>query len=380
YIQLQLLTNLTCDLEPGAWAWSESWPNCSITLYGTSYGNINFTSINILYGTQVEGMNSSYIYNTTEVTNLSAAAQYNDTTLYIWNASSLRAIMKVNTSFKHAPNYTGWVGQEGVNSTDNRSYVVTNALLTTNASREGAWNTSLKTLLLRASNTSFTSVCLINSATDAATLMAIRNQTQCTTAGGTTSTYNTIELAGATYFEITGVTGSGAVQINNTAGNSPLITGVSVSPTSGEADTTFTFTATVTDPDNNVMTYVRVYLNGNQYTLVETDPTDTTTSDGKTYSAATKLETGSYSYYFKASDGTNTATTATYTGLLVIGRPTHIVVNTSEFDIAGLAVLFVLAVIVLIMFRNKKIRTEGAGAPAVKRTKKRKSAKAKKKR
>ncbi|MFH0986669.1 MAG: VCBS repeat-containing protein, partial [Candidatus Micrarchaeota archaeon] len=343
--------------------------NCTVALniIGET-GTVQLGSLNITYGTQPAGMNSSYIYNSTEHANLSASVQTNDTTLYIWNVSSLRAIMMVNTTFASQPNYTGWVGQEGVNSTDSRAYVITSALLA------DAQNTSQKILLIRAGNTSYTSVCKIDAATTAAVLMAITNQTQCTTAGGTAATADTVDIAGATYFMITGMANSGAVQINNTNGNSPIITGVSASPTSGNVETNFAFSATVVDPDNDALSYVRVYLNGNQYTLGETDPADTTTSDGKSYSAVTQLQTGSYSYYFKASDGTNTATTTTYTGLLVTGRPTQIVVNTSEFDIAGLAVLFVLAVIVLIMFRNKKFRTEGASEPATRKAKKRKSA------
>ncbi|MFH0987119.1 MAG: VCBS repeat-containing protein [Candidatus Micrarchaeota archaeon] len=349
------LTNLTSSFHGNLSACTQDdSANCTVALNVTGQtGTVQLSALNITYGTQPAGMNTTYYhYNTTERANLSASVQTNDTTLYIWNATSSRAIMMVNTTFASQPNYTGWVGQEGVNSTDSRAYVITSTLLA------DAQNTSQKVLLLRASNTSFTSVCKIDSAVSAATLMAIVNQTQCTTAGGTASTADTVEIAGATYFMITGMTSSGAVQINNTNGNAPIITGVSASPTTGNVETNFAFSATVVDPDNDAMSYVRVYLNGNQWTLGETDPTDTTTSDGKSYSAVTQLQTGSYSYYFKASDGTNTATTTTYTGLLVTGRPTQIVVNTSEFDVTELVIMFALAVVILIVFKNKRIRTK----------------------
>ncbi len=282
--------------------------NCSVPLNVSvgSSGRVKLTDLNISYGTKITGVGFGLSFKLSDGTNVLTTAQYSDGVIYAYNGTSL--LMKVNTSFRNQPNYSGWTGEAGTTS-DNRAYVRVDALPST------AQNLSQKTIYLKWANTSLSKVCVVDSASiNASTLQGITNETDCTNAGGTVQTPNTEDLSGVTYFVITGTANSGAVQIQATTNNPPVLSDGSVSPEVGSKYAFYTYTVTVTDPDNDTVT-ARVYIDGTPYTMEEYDSTDTTTSDGKVFTYSYQFGTsGTHSYYFEATDGTDTTRTITYSG------------------------------------------------------------------
>ncbi|MBN2153938.1 MAG: PQQ-binding-like beta-propeller repeat protein, partial [Candidatus Lokiarchaeota archaeon] len=65
--------------------------------------------------------------------------------------------------------------------------------------------------------------------------------------------------------------------------DAPTLTIPAVSPSSGNTLTTFTYTVTYTDPDNNAPSYVRVYIDGTCYSMSKQDSSDATYTDGCVY-------------------------------------------------------------------------------------------------
>jgi PGF-pre-PGF domain-containing protein len=97
------------------------------------------------------------------------------------------------------------------------------------------------------------------------------------------------------------------------ANNPPSLSLGSVFPSSGTTDEFFTYEVTYTDADGDAPAYVRVYVDGSPYTMSKVSGTYT---DGAKYrcTLAGVLSAGSHTYYFKASDGFDTVTTATENG------------------------------------------------------------------
>jgi hypothetical protein len=99
----------------------------------------------------------------------------------------------------------------------------------------------------------------------------------------------------STNFNVTVIVG-----IENTR---PVLTAGQMSPTSGDTDTSFTFTVHYQDADGDAPESVNVMIDGeiHEMALESGD-----SSDG-TYSYTTKLSEGTHSYYFTANDGTDNA-------------------------------------------------------------------------
>lgn len=87
----------------------------------------------------------------------------------------------------------------------------------------------------------------------------------------------------------------------------PTLTNGGVSPSSGNTSTTFTFNVTFTDADNDTATYVKVNIDDTNYTMIESNPTDQNTTDGKFYYYENSFTSGTHNYYFIAHSGTRTA-------------------------------------------------------------------------
>jgi hypothetical protein len=100
----------------------------------------------------------------------------------------------------------------------------------------------------------------------------------------------------------------------------PQLSSESVSPNSGNQSTTFNFTVTYTDFDNNAPSYINVMINGTANAMTNSNPSDTDYTDGCIYEYTTMLvpDTFNYTYYFNCSDGLFTDTTSTYNNLEVI--------------------------------------------------------------
>lgn len=94
----------------------------------------------------------------------------------------------------------------------------------------------------------------------------------------------------------------------------PSLSNTSLSPSSGTTSTTFYYNVTYTDLDNNSASYIRVYINGSLFSMVETDPSDINTTDGKNYSYSTTMPVGTHNYTFTCSDGDAVNTTVLYIG------------------------------------------------------------------
>jgi hypothetical protein len=102
------------------------------------------------------------------------------------------------------------------------------------------------------------------------------------------------------------------------ANHAPTLSSGGVSPSSGKTDTTFTFSVTYTDADNNAPTVKKVYIDGVDHDM---SSTDTTYTDGATFTYSTTLSKGSHTYYFEFSDGTETVTSGTNSGPYVTEKP-----------------------------------------------------------
>jgi hypothetical protein len=78
-----------------------------------------------------------------------------------------------------------------------------------------------------------------------------------------------------------------------------------VDPPMGHNYTIFTFFANYSDLDNNPLTYVNVTINGTSHQMSKTTSSDINYLDGCIYQYFTRLEGGTYEYFFNASDGVN---------------------------------------------------------------------------
>ncbi|NVM03136.1 MAG: tetratricopeptide repeat protein [Candidatus Helarchaeota archaeon] len=94
--------------------------------------------------------------------------------------------------------------------------------------------------------------------------------------------------------------------INVTGINSfqPILTGGIVNPSEGSAQTTtFAFSVTYSDVDNNAPDFINITINSTTYSMVQQNPLDTNYMDGCIYIFSTTLDEGSYNFYFNCSDG-----------------------------------------------------------------------------
>ncbi len=88
----------------------------------------------------------------------------------------------------------------------------------------------------------------------------------------------------------------------------PTLTGGGVSPSSGNPSTSFVFSVTFTDASNHSADYVRLSLDGVEYPMLESDPNDTTTTDGKVFTLTKgSLSVGTHYYNFTAMNGSDQA-------------------------------------------------------------------------
>ncbi|MBU7031049.1 MAG: IPT/TIG domain-containing protein [Theionarchaea archaeon] len=89
--------------------------------------------------------------------------------------------------------------------------------------------------------------------------------------------------------------------------NPPELINYTVTPSSGTTTTSFTYSVTYKDKDNNVPTYVTITITGvGTFAMIESNPSDYNYMDGKNYYYQhSGLGTGTHSYTISASDGTN---------------------------------------------------------------------------
>jgi hypothetical protein len=96
------------------------------------------------------------------------------------------------------------------------------------------------------------------------------------------------------------------VLVNNTIAivyNDPVISNYGAEPNEDFYGENILFFVTITDEDNQVMNYVRVYLNATYYEMTENNSGDDDTIDGKTwYLVKNDISVGWYNYYFATDD------------------------------------------------------------------------------
>jgi len=103
----------------------------------------------------------------------------------------------------------------------------------------------------------------------------------------------------------------------NATNNFPSLSDMDVSPTTGYIDTTFTYTVNFTDADNDSADFVNVTIDLVNYSMIETNASDTDTTDGKLYNYTTTLNLGTHNYSFSCSDGISVNSTERYTNPVV---------------------------------------------------------------
>jgi hypothetical protein len=124
-------------------------------------------------------------------------------------------------------------------------------------------------------------------------------------------------INGRHYYEITGLANSGAVEIYDPNIHPPIYRNHTLSPASGYSGTKYTFTVNFSDAVNTSLAFVYVNVNGANYTMAEGAGSFST---GKLYTVTiTRLNIGTGTYYFIASDGLNTTVTSSFSGPEVSG-------------------------------------------------------------
>ncbi len=91
----------------------------------------------------------------------------------------------------------------------------------------------------------------------------------------------------------------------------PHLEGGTVTPTTGKSTTKFRFTVTYKDTENQApLGYIRVYIDGICYNMLEENPTSQDYAAGKVYYYETTLPIGTHQYYFNSTDGYELVTTS----------------------------------------------------------------------
>jgi hypothetical protein len=125
----------------------------------------------------------------------------------------------------------------------------------------------------------------------------------------------------------------------------PVLTAGKISPTSGDVDTTFTFSVHYSDADGDEPEYVNVVIDGEKYDMVLSTGD---LADG-TYEYKTKLSSGIHSYYFTASDGTDTAVSGDGTPTSIIDAESTSSIEEQEEEGFSVWMLYLLIIIIIII-------------------------------
>ena len=115
--------------------------------------------------------------------------------------------------------------------------------------------------------------------------------------------------------------------------NPPSLSSGSVSPSSGGPTTTFAYEVTYSDPDGDPPACVTVYIDGTPHAMTYVSGTY---SGGALYRYQATLPAGSHTYFFEASDGTDTVrlpSSGTFSGPSVGLQPTSLSVSPSSFTL-----------------------------------------------
>ena len=123
------------------------------------------------------------------------------------------------------------------------------------------------------------------------------------------------------------------IATNDYSGTAPTLTASSISETTGDTDTDFTFNVTYTDIDNQAPYAMELVLNGVIRNMQPVNTLDTNYADGKQYQYTTKLHPGIHSYYFHTTDNSSDAiSSAVQTGPIVTSTAAPSVLFSDDFN------------------------------------------------
>ena len=121
--------------------------------------------------------------------------------------------------------------------------------------------------------------------------------------------------------------------------NPPTLTNPSVSPASGEKSTTFTYTITYTDADDDAPQFTFLVIDGDEdapFTMTKQDPNDNTYTNGVIYTYSKTFATpGAHTYSFISDDGIDNVFSPTYSGPTVTGNYPPTLTNPSVSPASG---------------------------------------------
>jgi len=145
-----------------------------------------------------------------------------------------------------------------------------------------------------------------------------------------------------------------AAQLASGDGKAPLLKNARVTPGAGDDSIDYLFTVTYQDEENESPSSMRVYIDGKAHDMAPVDPLDANFSDGRDYSYKTQLKTGTYAFYFKASDGSNESQTVAQT--IQVESTSIFRMEHSDLIRVGLGVLpFVLVLVVIVIIQLRRI-------------------------
>ena len=175
--------------------------------------------------------------------------------------------------------------------------------------------------------------------------------------GGGTHTYQFNASDGVDY--ATGDTGIHSGPTVTSVNNPPALSAGAVNPTSGNATTTFTYSVTYTDADNDAPSSINVIIDGTPHAMTVKPGQDGDYTNGEIYEYATTgavLGGGTHTFQFTASDGTNSATgdIGIHSGPALPAPPTTEIPALSPIGL--IALVCVLSVIVVISVHVRKKR------------------------
>lgn len=101
----------------------------------------------------------------------------------------------------------------------------------------------------------------------------------------------------------TNSTSSSTLVVTLTNSNPPKLLSSMVSPESGLNTTSFNFSVSYTDLDNNMPASITITINASTHNMLAANPLDSNAMDGKTYYYTTTLGWGLYRYQINCSDG-----------------------------------------------------------------------------
>ncbi len=94
----------------------------------------------------------------------------------------------------------------------------------------------------------------------------------------------------------------------------PSLSDEMVNPPSGDTNTIFVFQVTYGDFDNDMPTYIYVFINNTPHSMTKKDSGDITFTDGCIYNYTTTLVAGEFSFFYSTSDGSHQVNSSVFNG------------------------------------------------------------------